>query len=75
MYKLETINLKVKTFLITQIEKSVIKEVTECYTELENTGRRNWNVFRICKKQVSAVKGKMFMGYIKVLELFVSLYK
>jgi hypothetical protein len=75
MFRLEATNLKMKTFLIAQIEKSVIKDVAECYTQLETTGRGNWNIFRICRKQVNAVKGKIFMVYIKILELFVALYK
>lgn len=70
------VNDKVKAWLAMQIKKSVVKEVTECYDLLDNGQKgRNWNIFRICKKQVNAVRSKIVLSYVKVLELVMIFYK
>lgn len=67
---------RVRTWLATQIKKSVVKEVTECYDLLdEGQSRRSWNVFRICKKQLNAARSKVVLSYVKVLELVMVIYK
>jgi len=66
---------KLKTWLNEQIKKSVVKEVTECYDLLEKDNTNLWNIFRICKKQLNAVRSKIVLSYVKILELIVLVYK
>jgi hypothetical protein len=66
---------KSKAWITEQIRKSVVKEVTECYDLMDKDSSTRWNVFRICKKQVNAVRSKIILSYVKVLELVVLVYK
>jgi hypothetical protein len=66
---------KVRFWLAEQIRKSVVKEVTECYDLMDKDSSSRWNVFRICKKQLNAVRSKIILSYVKLLELFVLIYK
>ncbi|MET3981861.1 hypothetical protein ABIB62_004477 [Mucilaginibacter sp. UYP25] len=68
-------NNKVKTWLTAQIKKSVVKEVTECYDLVGDEQQGKWNIFRICKKQLNAVRSKIVLSYVKVLELVMIIYK
>jgi hypothetical protein len=75
MFNKAAFNEKVKTWLNEQIKKSVVKEVTECYDLMDKDNTSRWNVFRICKKQLNAVRSKIVLSYVKVLELVVLVYK
>ncbi len=75
MFNKAAFNAKVKTWLNEQIKKSVVKEVTECYDLMDKDSTSRWNVFRICKKQLNAVRSKIVLSYVKVLELVVLVYK
>jgi hypothetical protein len=75
MFNKAAFNEKVKTWLNEQIKKSVVKEVTECYDLMDKDSTSRWNVFRICKKQLNAVRSKIVLSYVKVLELVVLVYK
>jgi hypothetical protein len=66
---------KVKTWINEQIKKSVVKEVTECYDLLDKDKVNHWNIFRICKKQLNAVRSKIVLSYAKILELMLLVYK
>ncbi|MCR8560305.1 hypothetical protein KXD93_21815 [Mucilaginibacter sp. BJC16-A38] len=68
-------NAKVKTWLNEQIRKSVVKEVTECYDLMDQDSTKRRNIFRICKKQLNAVRSKIVLSYVRVLELAVLVYK
>jgi hypothetical protein len=68
-------NSTVKKWLNDQIKKSVVKEVTECYDLLDKDNPNRWNIFRICKKQLNAVRSKVVLSYVKILELIVLVYK
>ena len=73
MFNKAAFNAKVKTWLNEQIRKSVVKEVTECYDLMDKDS--HLNIFRICKKQLNAVRSKIVLSYVKVLELVVLVYK
>ncbi|OKS88641.1 hypothetical protein [Mucilaginibacter polytrichastri] len=75
MFDKAMFDAKVKTWLSEQIKKSVVKEVTECYDLMDKDNANKWNVFRICKKQLNAVRSKIVLSYVKVLELVVLIYK
>jgi hypothetical protein len=75
MFNKAAFNAKVKTWLNEQIRKSVVKEVTECYDLMDKDSANHRNIFRICKKQLNAVRSKIVLSYVKVLELVVLVYK
>jgi hypothetical protein len=75
MFNKTAFNAKVKIWLNEQIRKSVVKEVTECYDLMDKDSSNHRNVFRICKKQLNAVRSKIVLSYVKVLELVVLVYK
>ena len=75
MFDKAAFDAKVKTWLNEQIRKSVVKEVTECYDLMDKDSTTRWNIFRICKKQLNAVRSKIVLSYVKVLELVVLVYK
>jgi len=75
MFDKATFDAKVKTWLNEQIRKSVVKEVTECYDLMDKGSNNHWNIFRVCKKQLNAVRSKIVLSYVKVLELVVLVYK
>jgi hypothetical protein len=75
MFNKAAFNAKVKTWLNEQIRKSVVKEVTECYDLMDKDSTNHRNIFRICKKQLNAVRSKIVLSYVKVLELVVLVYK
>jgi hypothetical protein len=75
MFDKAAFNAKVKTWLNEQIRKSVVKEVTECYDLMDQDSTNRRNIFRICKKQLNAVRSKIVLSYVKVLELVVLVYK
>ena len=66
---------KVKFWLNEQISKSVVNEVTECYDLMDKDSTTHWNIFRICKKQLNAVRSKIILSYVKILELVMIVYK
>lgn len=75
MFNKSAFDKKVKSWLNEQIRKSVVKEVTECYDLMDNETANQWNIFRICKKQLNAVRSKIVLSYVKVLELLMLIYK
>jgi hypothetical protein len=75
MYNKAAFDAKVKTWINEQIRKSVVKEVTECYDLIEKDSTNRWNIIRICKKQLNAVRSKIVLSYVKVLELVALIYK
>jgi hypothetical protein len=75
MFNKAAINAKAKTWINAQIRKSVVKEVTECYDLMDKDSNNHRNIFRICKKQLNAVRSKVVLSYVKVLELVVLVYK
>lgn len=75
MFDRTAFNVKVKTWLSEQIRKSVVKEVTECYDLMDQDSANRRNIFRICKKQLNAVRSKIVLSYVKVLELVMLVYK
>lgn len=75
MFNKVAFNIKVKTWLNEQIRKSVVKEVTECYDLMDKESTNQRNIFQICKKQLNAVRSKIILSYVRVLELVVLVYK
>jgi hypothetical protein len=75
MFNKQALDIKVKTWLNEQIRKSVVREVTECYDLMDQETSSHWNIFRICKKQLNAVRSKVILSYVKILELVMLVYK